>query len=382
MKKFESQEFFEIMKKIRHEIHEKPELGFEEQSTQALVVKLLKEWGIETHSHIGKTGVVGRIKKGHSKKSIGLRAELDALAVTELNKFSHKSQNQGKMHACGHDGHMAMLLGAAFYLQKYGSFDGTVNFIFQPNEEHGLGALAMIEDKIFDRFPMDSLFAIHNMPQIPVGEFAIRSGPVMASEANFEIVITGKGGHAAIPEKTIDPIVVASQIVLALQSIVSRNVPPKKQAVVSVTDFKTEGVTNVIPGKVFLKGDVRTFDEEVQNLIEERIFSLAKGICSSYGAQCEAFYKRSFIPTVNNQKEVNEAYAAAKKLDPKGNIHTDFSPFMTSEDFGFLLKEKPGCYLFLGNGGQSLHNANYDFNDKNLCLGADFWISLTSSLLN
>lgn len=377
-----SHSFFELMEKFRYELHENPELGFEEHSTAQLISKILKEASIEVFEGIGKTGLVARIKKGQSKKSIGLRAELDALAIQEENTFSHRSKNPQKMHACGHDGHSSMLLGAALYLKEHGKFDGEVYFIFQANEERGLGALAMLEDKIFERFPMDSVFAIHNMPVLAQGEFLICEGPVMASEDNFEIEITGKGGHAAIPEKTIDPIVLGSQLVLALQSIVSRNVPASERAVVSITDFETKGTPNVIPEKVILKGDVRSLNPEIQNLVETRMRSLAEGLSAAYGASCKISYNRNFIPTINTKKEVLEARKAAEALEGSPKIHTEASSFMTSEDFGYFLREKPGCYLLLGNGGPNLHSPTYDFNNKNLTLGADFWITLTEQLLN
>lgn len=378
---YKSEEFFEFMKTLRHTIHQEPELGFEETKTAEIVSQILKEAGIQIFEGIGKTGLVAKIKKGKSKKNIGLRAELDALAIQEQNSFSHRSQASGKMHACGHDGHTAMLLGAALYLKKYGNFDGTVYFIFQPNEEHGLGALAMIEEGLFQRFPMDSIFAIHNMPAIPTGEFAIQAGPVMASEDNFEIKVIGKAGHAAMPERAIDPIVIASQVVLGLQSIISRNLDPKEQGVVSVTDFNSNGTTNVIPGQVTLKGDVRSFSTTTQDLVERKIREISEGICRAHGAKAEVFYKRSFIPTVNTEKETKLAYEAAQSLKDQVKIHKKTGPFMTSEDFGYMLQQKPGCYLFIGNSGPNLHNPHYDFNDSNLCLGSDFWIALSENIL-
>ena len=378
---FKSSDFFETMQKLRHEIHQYPELGFEEEKTKNLLAKILHEHNIETHSSIGKTGLVAKIQNGHSTKSIGLRSELDALPIYEKNSFLYRSKSEGKMHACGHDGHMAMLLGAALYLKKTGHFDGTVYFIFQPNEERGLGALKMIEEGLFERFPMDSVFAIHNMPNLKQGEFLIKSGPVMASEDNFEIIIQGRGGHSAFPEKSVDSILVGSQIVTALQSILSRGIPSSETVVLSVTDFETAGTPNVISDKVTLRGDVRSFNSNLQDFIEDKIKSISKGISSSFGASVEVSYKRNFIATINTEDEAQLAREAARSLLVSPKAHADHSPFMTSEDFGFMLQRKPGCYILMGNGGENLHTPHYDFNDKNLCLGTDFWISLVENAL-
>ncbi len=370
----------------RHDIHQHPELGFEEHRTAEKVAALLQEWGIETHTNVGNTGVVGVIKRGTSSRSIGLRADMDALAINEQNTFDHRSKHEGKMHACGHDGHTTMLLGAAHHLAKHGEFDGTVVFIFQPAEEHGKGAKAMIADGLFERFPVQDVYAIHNFPSVPLNNFIVKNGPIMASEDNFEIVIEGVGHHAAMPHRGVDPIVVASQVVLALQTIVSRRINPSENAVISVTEFITDGTVNVVPNKVTLKGDTRSFLPEVQDAIENNMRLMAESICAANGISCQFSYVRAFDSTINTAEEAGKAAKVARRLVGDEQVSTAFEPPMTSEDFAFMLQAKPGCYVLLGNdgdgpGGCGLHNPNYDFNDGILTTGADFWVELVQSEL-
>lgn len=374
------------MMEWRHEIHRQPELGFEETSTAATVAKLLCEWGIETHQGIGGTGVVGVLKRGRNGRMIGLRADMDALRITEQNTFEHRSQVAGKMHACGHDGHTAMLLGAAKHLATKGEFSGAAVFIFQPAEEHGKGAKAMIADGLFKQFPVQDVYAIHNFPSVPKGKFIAVPGPTMASEDNFEIVINGIGHHAAMPHRGVDPIVVASQIILALQTVVSRSLNPAQGGVISVTEVITNGTVNVVPETVILRGDTRSFTTDIQSLIESGIKRIAKGICAANGISCDVRYDKVFDATVNTPVETAIATRVAEMAVGAENVSSEFEVPMTSEDFAFMLHEKPGCYLLLGNdgegpGGCGLHNPNYDFNDEILTAGADFWIKLVETEL-
>jgi len=376
----------ETMQTWRHDIHRHPELAFEEQRTANKVAELLIGFGVEVHRSIGNTGVVGVLKKGSSERTIGLRADMDALKILEQNTFEYRSVNQGKMHACGHDGHTAMLLGAAQYLASEGEFDGSVIFIFQPAEEHGEGARAMIEDGLFERFPVDSVFAIHNFPSLATGKFAIRAGSIMAAEDNFEITINGVGCHAAMPHLGKDPIVIGAEIVTAMQSLVSRSLDPLDNAVVSFTEFVTNGTINVVPGQVILKGDTRSLTTAVQEHIESTMERIVSGICAAHGASYEFSYRRNFVPTVNTPAEAEIAADVARSVVGTENVVGDSRPVMTSEDFGYMLQARPGAYLLLGNGeegvgGCSLHNPNYDFNDDILSIGADFWIALIEDQL-
>jgi hippurate hydrolase len=371
----------------RHEFHQYPELGFEEHKTSRKVAELLRNFGIDVYEGIGKTGVVGILKCGNSSNSIGLRADMDALSIREENTFSYKSKNNGRMHACGHDGHTTMLLGAAKRLASQLDFDGTVVFIFQPAEEHGRGALAMIEDGLFNKFPVDSIYGIHNMPSLATGHFAVRSGPIMACEDNFEITVHGKGGHAALPHLTIDPIIVASEIVLALQTVVSRTLNPVDNGVVSVTDFAVDATRNTIPEKVVLRGDTRAFTPEIQSHIETTMERITSGICAAHGAKHSFTYSREFAATVNSVNEATIAAKVARETFGAERVYMNCQPIMASEDFGFMLQQKPGCYLLLGNGGDrtggcGLHSSHYDFNDEILNTGSEFWVRLVHSQLN
>jgi len=374
------------MQAWRHDIHRHPELAFEEQRTAARVAELLGEFGLEVHTGVGNTGVVGVLRKGSSERMLGLRADMDALKIQEQNQFEYRSVNEGKMHACGHDGHTAMLLGAARHLAANGNFDGSVAFIFQPAEEHGEGARAMIADGLFERFPIDSVYAIHNFPSLETGKFAVRAGSIMAAEDNFEITINGVGHHAAMPHLGKDTIVIGAEIVNAMQTLVSRSLDPLDSAVVSFTEFVTNGTVNVVPGQVVLRGDTRSLTTRVQEHIEATMQRIVSGICAAQGASYEFSYRRNFIPTVNTRAETEIAAAVAGAVVGADNVVGDSRPVMASEDFGYMLQARPGAYLLLGNGvegigGCSLHNPAYDFNDEILCIGADFWVTLVESQL-
>jgi hippurate hydrolase len=374
------------MQDWRHDIHRHPELAFEENRTARIVAELLAAWDIEVYRDIGKTGVVGVLKKGTGRRAIGLRADMDALRIQEQNDLPHRSRHDGKMHACGHDGHTAMLLGAARHLSVQGEFDGTVVFIFQPAEEHGDGARAMIADGLFDRFPVDDVYAIHNFPSLETGHFKVRAASVMAAEDNFEITIDGIGCHAAMPHLGRDPIVVGSEIVMAMQSLIARTLNPLDHAVISFTEFVTNGTVNVVPGQVILKGDTRSLTPAVQDHIESTMERIVAGVCAAHGADYRFDYRRNFVPTINTANEANIAAQVAASIVGEEKVIGDSRPVMTSEDFGYMLQTRPGAYVLLGNGvegvsGCSLHNPSYDFNDEILCTGADFWIELVQSQL-
>lgn len=374
------------MQDWRHDIHRHPELAFEENRTAGIVADLLTEWGIEVHREVGKTGVVGVLKKGNGSRAIGLRADMDALKIHEQNDFPHRSTHDGKMHACGHDGHTAMLLGAARQLSAEGEFDGTVVFIFQPAEEHGDGARAMITDGLFERFPVDDVYAIHNFPSLDTGHFAVRAGSIMAAEDNFEITIDGIGCHAAMPHLGRDPIVIGCEIVMAMQTLVARTLNPMDHAVVSFTEFVTNGTVNVVPGQVVLKGDTRSLTPAVQNHIEATMERIVAGVCAAHGVDYRFDYRRNFVPTINSTAEAQIAAEVAASVVSPDNVIGDSRPIMASEDFGYMLQARPGAYVLLGNGvdgvgGCSLHNPAYDFNDTILTIGADFWVELVQSQL-
>ena len=370
----------------RHDIHRHPELGFNEVRTADKVAGLLDKFGIDVHRKIGTTGVVGVLKRGNSDQSMGLRADMDALPIQECNSFEHRSTNDGVFHGCGHDGHTAMLLGAARQLAESGNFDGTVNFIFQPSEEDGRGALAMIGDGLFERFPMDAVYGMHNMPGIPAGHFAVRKGAIMTSEDVFEIAIKGQGGHASMPERVVDPVIVAAEVVLALQSIVSRSMSPKNWGVVSVTEIVTDGARNVIPSNVTIRGDCRAMAPETQELIEKRMREIASGIAMAHGAEALVEYRHDFIVTENSPAETDAAIAAAQKAGGEAAVDADCPPCSASEDFARMLRIKPGCYILIGNGlkghcGATLHNPGYDLNDDILPLGVNYWVNLVETRL-
>ncbi|MGB0844939.1 MAG: M20 aminoacylase family protein [Alphaproteobacteria bacterium] len=373
----------------RQQLHQHPELGYEEVWTSDFVAKQLEACGIEIHRGMGKTGVVGVLKGNKpGTGSIALRADFDALPITELNDLDYKSQNPGNMHACGHDGHTAMLLGAAKYLSETKNFAGTVFFVFQPAEEGGGGGLKMIEDGLFDKFPADAVYGMHNMPGIPLGEFAMRSGPIMASADEFGIKITGSGGHAAMPHTCVDPVVVCAQIILALQSIVSRETDTMESVVLSCTVVKSEGEAfNVIPDVVQLTGTVRALDETVRHNTFKRIEEVAKGVCSAMRATCEVDVRLGYPVTVNHEKHVDIAAAIATEIVGADMVDTKVNPMMGAEDFSYMLQEKPGCYIFVGNGAEgevgsnNLHAANYNFNDEASLYGTSYWIKLVEGVL-
>lgn len=370
----------------RHDLHRHPEFGFEEERTAKLVADELRGFGLEVHTGIGTTGVVGVLQRGRSNRAIGLRADMDCLLIQEQNTFEHRSIHDGRMHACGHDGHTAMLLGAAGQLAGSERFDGTVYFIFQPAEEHGAGAASMIDDGLFERFSMEAVYAVHNMPGIPTGQFAVKAGPIMSSEDNFEIVIHGKGVHASMPHQGIDPVVIGAEIVLAMQTLVSRSTNPVDVAVASVTEFITDGTRNVLPTTATLRGDVRTFLPQVQADMEQNMRRIVAGICSAHGASHEFRYTHDFVPTINSEAETEAAIRAARSALGEDKVTTDIRAATTSEDFARMLQLKPGCYALIGNGGTGpggcgLHNPNYDFNDEILPVGVAYWTSLVETEL-
>jgi len=367
----------------RHSLHRKPELGFQEQGTAAFVSAQLEALGLTVHGGIGGTGLVASLRCGDGPGVIGLRADMDALAMTETGTPAHASEHPGCMHGCGHDGHMAMVLGAAALLTERRDFNGTVRFIFQPAEEHGRGAKAMMADGLFERFPVDAIFGLHNMPGLPLGHFAGRAGGIMAAEDNFEIRITGRGGHAARPHMGVDPLVVAAQIILGLQTIVSRSVDPSATAVVSCTEIESDGIRNAIPTTVVLKGDTRSYDPAVQALLEARMRTLCEGLAAAQGASVTVSYTHEFSPTVNWVEQTAQALRAAEAVVGREQVDSAVAPMMISEDFGAFLEKVPGAFVFLGAGEEALplHNSAYDFNDALLPLGAEYFATLARQLL-
>jgi len=369
----------------RRDLHAHPELGFEETRTSDLVAAKLAAFGCEVHRGLGKTGVVGTLRAGASPRSVGLRADMDALPITEANTCEYRSRHQGKMHACGHDGHTTMLLGAARYLAETRNFDGTVRFIFQPAEEGLGGAKAMVDDGLFEQFPCDAIFGMHNRPGLALGHFAVRAGPMMAAGAFFDIRITGKGAHGARPETGIDPVMVAAHIAIALQTIVSRNAPPVETAVLSVTKIHSGDAYNVIPQTAELAGTVRAFSRDVMALIETSMRRIAKGVAEAFGATAEVDFRFLFAPTVNDAKEAEFAAGICAALVGAQNVERNPALIMASEDFSYMLEKVPGCYINIGNGegegGCEVHNPGYDFNDAALPLGASFFARLVEARL-
>jgi amidohydrolase len=381
------------LQQIRRDLHAHPELCYEEQRTSDVVAAKLTEWGIPIIRGMGLTGVVGIIKNGTSERAIGLRADMDALPMQEINTFPHASKHAGKMHACGHDGHTAMLLGAAHYLSRHRNFDGTVYLVFQPAEEGGAGARKMIEDGLFQRCPMDAIYGMHNWPGAATGTLSVCEGPMMASSNEFHVTVRGKGAHAAQPHKGIDPIMVAVNIAQAWQSIITRNKSPLDTAVISITQIHSGSATNVIPDEAQLVGTVRTFTTEVLDLIEQRMKVLAENIGAAFEAEVDFQFKRNYPPLVNHARETTFAVEVAKALVGADKVDDKVEPTMGAEDFAFFLQEKPGCYLFIGNGEGDhrdgghglgpcvLHNASYDFNDNLLPIGASYWVRLIETAL-
>jgi amidohydrolase len=380
---------------IRRDIHAHPELCFEEVRTSDVVAAKLTEWGIPIHRGMGTTGVVGIVQGrdgGKNGKAIGLRADMDALPMQEFNTFAHTSQHAHKMHACGHDGHTAMLLAAAQHFAKHRNFDGTVYLIFQPAEEGGGGAREMIKDGLFDKFPMQAVFGMHNWPGPQVGRFAASPGPVMASSNEFKITVKGKGGHAALPHASTDPVPIACAMVQAFQTIISRNKKPIDAGVISVTMIHAGEATNVIPDSCELQGTVRTFTIEVLDMIEQRMKEIAQHTAAAFGTSCDFEFVRNYPPTINSAHEANFARQVMASIVGADNVDVQ-EPTMGAEDFAYMLQAKPGCYVFIANGDGShremghgggpcmLHNPSYDFNDDLIPLGATYWVRLTEEWL-
>jgi len=370
---------------LRRELHAHPELAFEEHRTADVAAQFLTAAGIDVHRGLAGTGVVGSLKVGDGTRSIGLRADMDALPLHELNGFPHRSRHDGRMHACGHDGHTAMLLAAAEYLANTRNFDGTVHFIFQPAEETVGGARVMIEEGLFDLFPMQQVFGMHNWPGLGAGQFAVHSGPVMACADQFDITLRGHGAHAAMPHQGHDPLLAGAALVQALQGIVSRNVDPLDAAVVSVTRFHAGEAYNIIPDQAVIGGTVRAFKPQVQDLIENAMQRQCTGIASGLGLQASLDYRRGYPPTLNTPAEAAIARNVLTRLVGPEQVQVDPPPSMGAEDFAYFLRERPGCYLWIGNGakegGCMLHNPHYDFNDDILTLGASYWVRLVETLL-
>jgi hippurate hydrolase len=386
-------QFHSELQQIRRDIHSYPELCFEEQRTSDLIAQKLTEWGIPTLRGMGVTGVVGVIRNGNSDRAIGLRADMDALPLQEFNTFAHASRHAGKMHACGHDGHMAMLLGAAHYLSQRRNFDGTVYLIFQPAEEGGGGAKRMMEDGLFEQCPMEAVFGMHNWPGAAVGTFGVTPGPMMASSNEFEVIVKGRGAHAAQPHKGIDPIMAAIQIAQSWQTIVTRNKSPIDSAALSITQIHAGSATNIIPDEATLIGTVRTFSVAVLDLIEQRMRAIAEHTGAAFDAQVEFRFKRNYPPLINHSKETAFAIKVMQSIVGAQNVDAQVEPTMGAEDFAFMLQQKPGCYVFIGNGDGdhrtighglgpcNLHNASYDFNDDLLPIGASYWVRLAETYL-
>ena len=376
------------MTEWRHALHQKPEMAFEEEWTSDFIAEKLESFGIEIHRGLAKTGIVGVVRgKVPGNRAIGLRADMDALRIEEANTFTHRSQHPGIMHACGHDGHSAMLLGAARHLAENPDFAGTVYLIFQPAEENEGGARVMIEEGLFDQFPMEAVYGMHNAPGFAVGQLDLRDGPMLANFDIFDIVIQGKGAHAAEPHLGIDPVVVQANLVNALQTICSRNIDPLESAVLSITQVHGGDMYNVIPDKVVIRGTVRTFKPEIQDLVEAGIKRIAEHIGQAFGATISVNYERRYPALVNHTEHFELCSQAAVRVFGEGNVITDTPMDMGGEDFAFMLQEKPGCYVYIGNGvgskgGCMVHNPHYDFNDDILSRGASYWVTLVDTVLS
>jgi amidohydrolase len=385
--------FHNELKQIRRTIHSHPELSYEEFKTADLVAEKLTSWGIPVIRGLGVTGVVGVIKNGTSSRAVGLRADMDALPIQEMNSFEHKSRHDGKMHACGHDGHTTMLLGAAHYLSQHKKFDGTVYVIFQPAEEGAGGAKRMMDEGLFEQCPMEAVFGMHNWPGSPAGTMGVLSGPMMASSNEFELVIKGKGSHAAQPHLSIDPVMVAVQIAQSWQSIISRNKNPLDPGVLSVTQIHSGSGTNIVPDSASMVGTVRTFTMETLDLIERRMGEIATHTAEAFGATVEFNFRRNYPPLINHDIETEFVLGVMEDVVGKDGVLRKIQPTMGSEDFAFMLLEKPGCYVFIGNGDGdhrlaghglgpcNLHNPSYDFNDELLPIGASYWVQLAEKFL-
>ncbi len=375
----------ESLKAFRRDIHRHPETAFEEVRTAARVAERLEACGIEVHAGLAETGLVGVLRRGSSNRAVGLRADMDALNLTEYNDFDHRSTIDGKMHGCGHDGHTAMLLGAAEHLAAAETFIGTVYFIFQPAEEGGGGGRVMVEEGLFDRFPVEGVYGMHNMPGLAVGHIAASTGPVMAAADVFTITITGAGGHAAFPHRAVDPVFAAGEIIVALQTIVARNTDPLSSAVVSVTMMAAGEASNIIPETATLTGSARTFTDEMRDLVETTMKRIVEGVAAAHGATATLDYERGYPATVNHPAESEIAARAAAAAVGADKVVRDFPPMMGAEDFSYMLRERPGCYVFIGNGEGDAHpmchSPDYDFNDDILPIGVSYWARLVEEAL-
>ena len=373
------------MQEWRRDLHKIPEIGLKEYKTSSYIKDKLKVWDIEFKDGYADTGLIAWVKgsKGDSKKSIGLRADFDALPMSEKNNFDHKSSNEGMMHACGHDGHTSMLLGAVKYLKENNDFDGTVYFIFQPGEEGFGGGEIMINEGLLNDFNIDEVYALHNWPELPLGHFGVSTGPMMAAVDEFDIIVKGKGGHAAIPDLGVDPVIIAAQIINAVQTIISRVTSPIDKALISITKVHAGSAYNVIDDEVFLGGTVRTFKEKTRILIQNKLNDTAKGIAKANGGDVEFIYKPGYPPTINTKDESIFASEVAKNLVGDKNVVTDIEPSMGGEDFSYFLNKKPGSYLYIGQKDENhkahLHTTKYDFNDNLLPIGVNFWVDLVKS---
>jgi amidohydrolase len=368
----------------RQHLHAHPELAFEEKETAAFIAGKLRDFGLEVHEGIGRTGVVGLLRRGNGPM-VGLRADIDALPIVEATGLSYASQAQGRMHACGHDGHTAMLLGAARVLTVMPPENGSVAFIFQPAEENEGGGKAMVEDGLFRDFPAASVYGMHNWPGLPAGQFAVHAGPVMAAFDTFEVIVEGQGSHGAMPHQGVDPISVSAQLYQAWQLIVSRNVSPTDAAVISVTQIHAGDTWNVVPNAVTLRGTVRTLRPQTRDLIEARMAERADLISRAFGARAYFHYQRRYPATINTRDEAETARLAAAEIANDRAVLTDLAPSMASEDFSYMLEEKPGAYIWIGNGpaedGHNLHSPRYDFNDEVLPVGVEYWVRLVHRVL-
>jgi len=383
-------QMYEEMKSWRQDLHKIPEIGLEEYETSKYIKNKLMEFNINFKDGYSNTGIVAWVKgnKGESNRSIALRADFDALPMPEKNEFEHKSSNKGMMHACGHDGHTSMLLGAAKYLSENNDFNGMVYFVFQPGEEGFAGGKKMIEDGMFEDFKIDEIYALHNWPELPLGSIGVNSGPMMAAVDEFDIIVKGKGGHAAMPQQTIDPIVIASQIVLAVQTIISRSTDPVDKALISITKIHGGTAYNVIDDSVTLSGTIRTFKPETRLFFEKKLEEISKGIAKANGADANTEFNltNKYPPTINSKKESIFAANVAKKLFGEKNVNTEINPSMGGEDFSYLLEKKPGSYLYIGQGDENhkahLHTSKYDFNDQLLPIGVNYWVKLVTEFFS
>jgi amidohydrolase len=377
--------FHDEMTAWRRDLHAHPEIAFEEHRTANLVAERLRGWGIDVHKGLAKTGVVGTLRRGSGTRAIGLRADMDALPMEERNEFDHRSKVPGKFHGCGHDGHTAMLLGAARYLAETGNFDGTVHFIFQPAEENVAGGGVMVDDGLFEKFPMSAVYGLHNRPNLPIGEFAMRPGPALANADNFGITIRGRGTHAGWPHLGIDIVVVAAQMVLALQTILSRQTSPLDAAVVSVTSIHGGSSDNVIPDELRMRGTTRSFSREVQDRIEASLRQIASSTAAMFGASAEVQYERRYPSLHNDNDRIAACAEVAKAIVGEDQVNLNHEPSMGSDDFSFMSNTVPGAYVWIGSGpveaGRFLHNPRYDFNDGILPIGASYWARLVESEL-